>query len=126
MKLPIGLCAIPGDVLLMELLFMNIVGKAIHRVPRNGRISISLTETKNDFCLEVVDNGYTDTSSAEKLIKKSFDLFLSDGNFLHICQENGLNYKHKKETNGLNASCLILPFKEEEVPKNNVVKLFKT
>jgi hypothetical protein len=102
------------------------VGQAIHRVPKKGVISISLKEIERGFQLRIIDNGYYSRGSADKLIKKSFDLFLNDDNFLHICQENDLKYTYKKEADGLSTSCLILPIQEEEVIKNNVVNLFKS
>ena len=123
-NVPEDSCTIQGDPLLMEILFMDILGKAIHRVPKNGVVSISLKEDENNFHLEIIDNGYTSTGSADKLIIKSFDLFLSNDNFLYICRENGLSFSYKKETNGLNASCLTLPVHVEEVATNNVVRLF--
>ncbi|MBX9805725.1 MAG: hypothetical protein K2Y18_08250 [Alphaproteobacteria bacterium] len=124
-NLPENACTIKSDALLMEVLFMDVLGKAIHRVPKNGVVSISLKEDENSFHLETLDNGYTNTGSTDKLIKKSFDLFFSNDNFQDICRENGLSFSSKKETNGLNTSCLILPFQEEEVQNNNVVRLFK-
>lgn len=123
-NIPEDSCTIQGDALLMEVLFMNVLGKALHRVPKNGVVSISLKEDESSFLLETLDNGYTNTRTADKLIKKSFDMFLNDDNFLHMCQENGLNFSYKEETNGLNSSCLTLPIQEGEVLTNNVVKLF--
>ena len=123
-NVPEDICVIHGDALLVEVLFMNVLGKTIHRVPKNGVVSISLKEDDNNFHLEIIDNGYSNTESADRLIKKSFDLFLSDVNFLDICRENGLSFSSKKETKGLNASFLTLPIHEEEGLKNNVVKLF--
>ena len=122
--LPDNLPCIPGDGLFIQLLLANIIGKAIHRVPKNGVVSLSFDTRGEAIHLEVKDNGYQGTKTLEKFIKKSFDLFVSDDSFQNICRENGLSYSCINEPSSFNTSCLILPLQTKEAINKNVVQLF--
>lgn len=114
-----------GDPLLMESLLLNVIGKSIHRVPKNGTVSITLKESPGLLNLEVQDNGFSGVEISKKLIKKSFDLFMDEETFRQTYLENGLVYKCSKADSGLNITNLIIPIYPEEESDTNVVKLFK-
>ena len=122
-KIPFETMSFQGDPLLIEVLLINAIGKPIHRVPKDGNISISLKEIPGFLHLEVRDNGYAGAEVAEKLIRKSSGLFMTEEAFHKICLTNGMGYRYAK-ANGLNVTHLMIPNPEEEVSNSNVVQLF--
>lgn len=125
-SLPHKLPQFLGDPLLFELILINLIGKSIYRVPDNGIISISLKRTPVFYRVEIKDNGYDRMLFTESLIKKSCDIFLDEDIFSHLCNENGLYIKYSKRKNGFNITTMIIPLPSQgELPKTNVVQLFK-
>ena len=112
-----------GDPLLIEVLLINAIGKPLHRVPKDGNISISLKEIPGFLHLEVRDNGYAGAEVTEKLIRKSSGLFMTEEAFHQTCLNNGMRYRYAK-ANGFNVTHLMIPNPEEEVSNSNVVQLF--
>ena len=112
-----------GDPLLIQVLLINAIGKPIHRVPKDGNISISLKEIPGFLYLEVRDNGYAGADVTEKIIRKSSDLFMTEEAFHKTCLTNGMRYRYAK-ANGLNVTHLMIPNPEEEISNSNVVQLF--
>ncbi len=121
---PENLPCIQGDRLFIEFLLANILGKALHRVPKEGVVSLSIERKDHALHFIVKDQGYQSVGNLEKFIKKSFDLFLTDDRFQSTCRENGLGYQGVYESSGMNIMCLVFPTPAEEIVKNNVVSLF--
>jgi hypothetical protein len=114
-----------GDPVFTEFILLNLIGKSIHRVPKEGKVSINVSELDGAVSLEVIDNGFLIAGSTEKLIRKSFDFYVPEDVFGNTCQENGLIYQHSKTTGGLNRTIITIPTIQEEVATHNVVQLFK-
>ncbi len=112
-----------GDSLLMEVLLVNAIGKPFHRVPKDGHVSISLKGTSGFLHLEIQDNGYAGAEVAEKIIRKSSGLFMTEEIFHQTCLNSGIRHRRTK-ANGLNITHLMIPNSIEEVSNNNVVQLF--
>ena len=118
-----------GEVVFMELLLINAIGKLIYRVPKKGKVFISLEEENGAFHLKIQDNGYPMAGTTANLVKNSFDFFMEDGTFLQVCQENGIIYKTSTGKNGgMNVTHIMLPISrisQEEIINSNVVQLFR-
>lgn len=113
-----------GDPLLMEALLINAIGKPLHRVPKNGAVSISLKKGLGFLHLKVQDNGFAGAEAAERLIRKPFELFMAEEAFYQTCLSSGLRYKSSKTNNGSNVIHLIMPILQKENLNSNVVQLF--
>ncbi len=114
-----------GDTLFMESILINLIGKSIHRVPKNGKVSIQVAENDKTLCLEIKDNGFSLAGTAEKLVKKSFDFLIPEDVFQKRCQENSIICEETKDDGGLNVIRIIIPINQIEVLNNNVVQLFQ-
>jgi len=115
-----------GDPLFIEMLLMNVVGKAIYCVPEKGIVSLSLKEALGFLHLEVQDNGYGKMPLVEDMIRQSFELFIDEEVFQSLCQENGVHIKYVKAVNGFNVTHMVIPFSSPQVEESNsnVVPLF--
>jgi len=114
-----------GDSLFTELLLMNMIGKAIHRVSKNGQISVIVTGKNDCIHLEIQDNGFSLADSSEKLLKKSFPFFIEEEIFQEMCQINGLKYEYLRTDNSLNITKLIILNNLSDSLQSNIVQLFK-
>jgi len=114
-----------SDPLFIEMLLMNVVGKAIYCVPERGVVSLSFKEALGFLHLEVQDNGYGKMALVEDLIRQSFELFVEEEVFQGLCQENGVHTKYAKAVNGFNVTHMVIPFSSPQAAgSNNVVPLF--
>jgi len=113
-----------GDPLLIEALLINAIGKPLRRVPKNGAISIELKEKLGFIHLNIQDNGFAGGEAVENLIRKPFELFMTDEAFHQTCLRSGIKYKTSRTSNGLNVSHLVISTFQEEAIHSNVVKLF--
>lgn len=115
-----------GDPLFIEMLLMNVVGKAIYRVPEKGIVSLSLKEALGFLHLKIQDNGYGKMALVEDLIRQSFELFIDEEVFQSLCQENGVHTKYVKAVDGFNVTHMVIPFSSPQIEESdsNVVQLF--
>ncbi|OJW46266.1 MAG: hypothetical protein BGO67_08595 [Alphaproteobacteria bacterium 41-28] len=114
-----------GDPLLIELILVNVIGKPLHVVPKNGKIIIKATDQKDGLQIEVRDNGFPFDEKIQNQIKQSFDFFVSDEVFHQLCQENGLLYECTKSKNGLNIAKIVFPTAVKVSLSDNVIPLFQ-
>ena len=112
-----------GDSLLIEVLLVNAIGKPFQRVPKDGHVSISLKAVPGFLHLEIQDNGYAGAEIAEKIIRKSSGLFMTEEIFHQTCLNAGIKHRRIK-ANGLNITHLMIPNSMKETLNNNVVQLF--
>lgn len=114
-----------GDPIFIELLLINLVGKAIYRLPKKGKLSLHLQMKEDKFYLRIEDNGYSPEEITEHFPQKSLAFFLKDAVFRQLCFENGIKYEISQLANGLNVSQLIIPSTPLLVEAhNNVFQLF--
>jgi hypothetical protein len=114
-----------GDSLFTKLALINLLGKPIYRVPKNGKILVIAKEEAGNIKIEIQDNGYALNKIRENLIKKSFNLFINDTIFQQMCRENGFIYESSKSSQGLTVTKIIIPDVQTENLKSNVIQLFK-
>lgn len=121
-----GLPSFKGDALLIDVLLINILGKVLYRVPDQGTVIISAKEMPGYMHLQIQDTGFGRVIQAEKIIQKSFGLFMDEQHFKKLCKENGVYIKYSKTNQGHNITQILIPaFKSPgEGEKNNVVQLF--
>lgn len=122
-----GNITLTGDALFMEFLLMNFIGKAIHRLHKNGKIEIIMSMGEDGSHLSLKDDGFLVTGNWEKIFKTPFLLYANDDRFRNICRRNGLIYQFESQ-GGSNISSVIFPIKDRElgnIDKENVVQLFK-
>ena len=120
--------AFTGDPILLRLLLTTLVGRPIYKAPRNGRIEVRAKILKTALHIEVRDNnGSPYSEKAERLIKKSFDLFMTRDDFEQCCRERKLLYTHSKDGKGHNVSKLVVPVLKTTTgaSNTNVVPLFR-
>jgi hypothetical protein len=114
-----------GDPLLVELILMNVLGKSLYRLPKNGRVSITVTSDENMVSFKIQDKGFSLVDESETLFRQAFDLFVPDNTLKAMCYKNGLHYVSSRDDKGLNTTELNLPLYAEEASGHNVIKLFQ-
>jgi len=117
-----------GDPFFIQFLLITLIGKPIYRAPKNGKIVIRVKTQKMGLYIEVQDNnGLPYSEKAERLIKKSFDLFMTQDEFQQSCQDHGLTHMYSKDNKGFNVNKIVIPASSDsaEMSGSNVVPLFK-
>ncbi len=114
-----------GDPLFTELILMNVIGKAIYRLSRNGKVSITALDQEETIALELRDKGYPSDNESEKAFKKAFDLFISENILKRMCHENDIQYISLRNEKDFNIIKIIIPKAPLENSEDNIVKLFQ-
>ena len=114
-----------GDLLFTELLLVNVIGKAIYRLSKNGKVSITIIEQGETIFFELKDKGFPSDSASEKAFKKSFDLFIAESILKKMCHENDLQYISLRDENRFNITKIIIPKVPLGNVDDNIVKLFQ-
>lgn len=122
-----------GDPLLMELIFMNIIGRAIYSVSAESSVEIIVRKQDNYLEMTIKHGGYLLSEIIENKLKKNFELFANNATFQHMCMECHIICSHTKVSSGNNEIHLKIPLEaplnqEQEETKHgegsNVVPLF--
>lgn len=113
-----------GDRFLLEMLLMNLVGKNLFMIPKNGKMEIKATQTQDGVQIQIRDSGFPIDERSQKQINQSFDFFLAKDVFQRFCKENGFNYNHNRDKHGINFTTITLSNINEESEGSNVVQLF--
>ncbi len=113
-----------GDPLFIKFILINMIGKSIHGVSKNGSISITTKEKTDPLELEVRDNGYSLADTTERLMEKYSALFVTEDLFHQLCQDNGLEYTTSRAENGFNITTIMIPSTSSEALSSNVIQLF--
>lgn len=113
-----------GDYLFTKLILINVIGKAIHRVPKNGKISLNVEEQDKVIHFNLRDKGFELIEATKQHIKRSFDFVIAEDVLQKMCQESGLGYTYGRDENGCNINEILIPLNAEEPIKNNVIRLF--
>ncbi|MBP9674329.1 MAG: HAMP domain-containing histidine kinase [Bacteriovoracaceae bacterium] len=113
-----------GDQLFTQFILINLLGRAIHRVPRNGSITLSATAQDGGALFEVRDKGFVIVNSSERLIKKAFDFLIGEEDFNKVCIQNGLQYQYLRDEEDFNHTAIFIPATSESDLRGNVVNLF--
>ena len=109
----------------MGALLINAIGKTIYRLPKDGRILVTLGEENECYQLEIQDNGFTLTKTAADLITNACELFIEDCVLQQLCQDNGIGYETSKANNGsMNTTRLMLSNSQEEIANRNAAQEF--
>lgn len=114
-----------GDPLFTELLFVNIIGKAIYRLAKNGKVSVTIMDQGETLFFELKDKGFPSDGTSEKAFKKSFDLFIPESVLRKMCHENALQYISIRDEDGFNITTIIIPKVPVKNLGDNVIKLFQ-
>jgi signal transduction histidine kinase len=114
-----------GDSLFVELVLMNVLGKSLYRIPKNGKVSITVINDENMISFTIQDKGFSLVDESEKLFRQAFDLFIPDSTLKAICYKNGLQYVSSRNDEGLNTTELKIPIYTRDTSGHNVVKLFQ-
>jgi hypothetical protein len=114
-----------GDRVFTQFILVNFLGRAIHRVPKNGTVTLTSTPKDDGILFELRDKGFVLVNSTEKLIKKSFDFLIGENDFQKICIQNGLKYKYLRDEEDFNHTTIFMPQSSEREFKDNIVDLFR-
>lgn len=117
-----------GDPFFIQFLLITLIGKPIYRAPKKGKIIIRAKTQKMGLYVEIQDNnGLPYSEKAERLIKKSFDLFMTQDEFQQSCQDHGLTHMYSKDNKGFNINKIVIPASSDsaEMSGSNVVPLFR-
>ena len=113
-----------GDPLFTKFILINVIGKSIHSLSKNGKSSIFMRENTRGFELEIQDNGYSLADTTEGLMERYPDLFVKEEVFQRLCQDNGLEYEASRVESGLNAIKIVFPTPLDQTSSHNVIPLF--
>lgn len=113
-----------GDRVFTQFILVNFLGRAIHRVPKNGTVTLTSTTKDDGILFELRDKGFVLVNSTEKLIKKSFDFLIGEDNFQKICIQNRLKYRCLRDEEDSNYTTIFMPLSSEREFKDNIVDLF--
>ena len=114
-----------GDPLFTELILMNVIGKAIHRTPKNGKILVTVTGQEDAIHFELRDKGFSLIDDTESLFKQSFDLFMPNDLVKKMCHKNGLRYHSVKDGEDFNVTTICISTYPVEDSEDNIIRLFK-
>lgn len=114
-----------GDPLFTELLLVNIIGKAIYRLSRNGKVVITVNDQGETLCFELRYKEFVADDISAEAFKKSFDLFISENILKKMCHENDIQYISLRDKKGFNITKIIIQKFPLEDTGNNLVKLFQ-
>jgi hypothetical protein len=114
-----------GDPFLMEFILINVIGKPLHSVPPNRKVSIKATNQKEGLQIQVKDNGYVFDKKIQKQINQAFDFFIPQEIFRKLCQDNNLLYEHHRAKNGFNIAKIFFPKPDEQFLEDNIIPFFR-
>lgn len=113
-----------GNPLGIKFIFLNIIGKAIYRVPKKGFIQISGIKVKDVYKITIRDNGFSLNHKQEHSLNTSYPFFLDKKAVKQLASKNHLSLKESKQ-NDLNETIIELhSTKNKKGTGNNVVPLF--
>lgn len=113
-----------GDSLGIEFVLLNLIGKSLHRAPKNGKVDIKVIEHNEGFSIDVKGNGFPVSEKSKRQIQQAFDFFMSDASFQQLCQENGLFYEYVEERGGSHMAKIFFSRKRADSLESNVISLF--
>lgn len=113
-----------GDPLGVELVLLNLIGKSLHRAPKNGKVDIKAACHKEGFSIDVKGNGFPLSEKSQRQIQQAFDFFMSDGSFHQLCRENGLFYEYVEEKDGSHKASIFFAKRRTDSSESNVISLF--
>lgn len=113
-----------GDALFTEVILMNVIGKAVHRVTKNEKIFINVTSQNQFICFNLQDRGFPATNELEHHVKRSFDFVIPEDMLQGMCRDAGMSYTYSRSEDGFNVNEILIPTSSEENSGNNVVQLF--
>src|SRR3989338_3850274 len=113
-----------GDSLFTEIILLNVIGKALYRVSRNGKVSIKVTSQGQVICFHLQDQGFPPTHDVEHHMKRLFDFVISEELLQRMCQEAGMRYTSSRTEEGFNVHELLISTFLEESSDSNVISLF--
>lgn len=110
-----------SDPCFLELVLINVIGRPLHSVPPQGKITIKATNQKAGLHIQVRDQGFFFDKKILNQLNQSFDFFLSQDVFRKICQDNSLHYEHYQGKNGFNVTKILFPKPEGKLSEGNVI-----
>lgn len=113
-----------GDQFFIQFIVVNLLGRAVHRVPKKGTVTLTATSQNEGILFEVQDKGFVIVNSSERLIKKAFDFLIGEEDFNKVCIQNGLQYQYVRDEEDFNRTAIFIPALSEKEQKNNVIDLF--
>lgn len=113
-----------GDSLGIEFVFLNLIGKSLHRAPKSGKVDIKVVEHNEGFSIDVKGNGFQLSEKSQRQIQQAFDFFMSDASFQQLCRENGLFYEYVEERDGKHLAKIFFSRERPDSFESNVISLF--
>lgn len=116
--------SVNNDPLIIKLILMTLMGKAIYRTPRDGKVTIVAREQEEEIQLEIQDKGYV-LPNEEKFFKDVFMPFIREEVLQAFCQENGFFVDSSKAEGTIHTTTLVIPTAAPALSFANVTPLFK-
>ena len=113
-----------GDRLFIGIFLINIIGKTLYMIPKNGKVEIKATDQKEGFHIQVKDNGFPFDEKSRNQIKQTLDFFITGDLLQRMRQEAGMSYSYSRTEEGFNVNELFIPISFEESSDSNVIPLF--
>lgn len=113
-----------GDPLFMRIILLNVIGHPLCSMPNKGKISIIVKQESGFVHLEVLDNRYHLSVSAQPYLKHKhlFEFFIEGSALRQICLKNGLAYEFTEKEKGQFYTKVCFPLDSDHVDSSNIVK----
>ena len=89
-----------GDPLFVKMILLNSIGYPLFSMPKQGEVSISVTEENGFIHINIQDNRYSLSEVGKQYFKIPFEFFVESQKLQQICLQNGVGYKSFKTTKG--------------------------
>lgn len=114
-----------GDPLFTKIILLNIIGIPLYSMPKEGEISIAVTEEKGFVHIEVKGKQYSLSTEGKKYLKFPPDLLIEDTKLQESCLQHGIGYQ--SETQGEEFCTLVsFPLIPDDGRESNVIPFSRT
>ncbi|OJW46992.1 MAG: hypothetical protein BGO67_09860 [Alphaproteobacteria bacterium 41-28] len=114
-----------GDTLFIQLILANVIARAVHRISKNGKISITVTSQNKFIQFKLQDKGFPSKREAEEHVKRSFNFVIAEDVLRKMCQRADMSYTYSRNTDGYNVNEILIPTLPEVCTDSNVIPLFQ-
>jgi len=114
-----------GDPLFTKIVLANIIGIPLCSMPKEGKISIVVTQENGFVYIEIKGKQYALSAEAKKYLKFPPELLIENNKLREICLQHGIGYQ--SETQG-GEFCTLISFSltPEDVQESNVISFSRT
>jgi hypothetical protein len=113
-----------GDSLFTELILLNVIGRPLYSMPKNGLLSIFVTQDKDFVHVEVKGTQYSLSSEGKKYLKFPSEFAIETHKLQEICRQNKILYKSELKEEEVYTT-LSFPLTPDVTQESNVIPFVK-